>query len=316
MSSFDKNIFSLNATALMKSEEYINTLQGGHLLESLCMRYDLIKNTKINENIINTAFKTCMESKKKFNVPCSVTIVPDNNQNTQHFLWCARLFYNHYKNCNIEKYKDLSREIVNYVCDNHVYLDTKILINWINCEKWNSKANRVSIKSLTCAEMLIIFDKEDYLNATLEFIKNEIYNPDTHLFYSYYDFEIKKGLNKLETFLHENLEIAEGLFNCYEITKNEELFNFTKNIVEASCQEIKINKNVNNLSRLQCYYWAKKYNIDIDLTFIKLEVDKIIEIYEKSGIISPYTNYKKKNNVFGHIYLQRIYNEFPEDFQK
>lgn len=55
----------------------------------------------------------------------------------------------------------------------------------------------------------------------------------------------------------------------------------------------------------------EKYNITENIDSVNSEVRKIINIYNKNKYISPYST-EKKNNIFGHIYLQRIYNEFKE----
>lgn len=285
-------------------------------IEAYSMFYKCINDNKKKCEIIQNMSKLSDQTVKKFNIPCPYILIIDNttvdimnNRNTQHFLWCVKAFYQHYKLTNDIKYYNKAEQIINYVCDNHCYNDSKIFINWFNC----NKDNRVSIKSLTCADMLLVFGKEEYLTANINFYKENMFNNETNLFYSYYNLNNKNYVNETATYLHENLELAEGLFNCYELNKNNDFYNLAVNIVK-SCSNL-INNNVNNLARLQCYYWMKKYNITENINLVKSEVQKIINIYKNDDYISPYSNKKKKkyNNIFGHIYLQRIYNEFENN---
>ena len=298
----------INEHFIYKENRYNKTVS-----EAYAMLYDvLIDNTK-KQNIITNLFKLCIDSKKLYNYPCPYIIKIlnklthiENCRNTQHFLWCAKAFYQHFKFTDDNKYYNKAKEIIDYVCKNNCYKNTKIFLNWFETDK----DNNVSIKALTCADMLIIFDKEDYLNANINFYKEKMFNKKTNLFCSCYDLDNKKCFTQEITYLHENLELVEGLFNCYELTKNKEFYNIAENIVK-NCSKL-VSSNVNNLSRLQCYYWMKKYNISENIHFVKSEVLKITEIYKKKNYISPYSN-KKLDNIFGHIYLQRIQNEYGND---
>ena len=278
--------------------------------EAYAMLYEVLNEKECKTHIINMLLDLCNKSSLLFNCPCAydISILNDNikvhnNRNTQHFLWCVKAFYNHYKLTNDSKYNYIAKQIIDYVCNNNCYKDTKIFINWFNC----NNDNKVSIKALTCADMLLVFGKEEYLTANINFYKENMFNNETDLFYSYYNLNNKNYVNEIATYLHENLELAEGLFNCYEINKNNDFYNIAINIVK-SCSKF-VNNNVNNLARLQCYYWMKKYNITENIDIIKLEVGKIINNYDIQNFISPYSD-QKLNNIFGHIYLQRIYNDF------
>lgn len=280
--------------------------------EAYAMLYE-VSSKEQKFKIIKILYNLCNKSLSLFNCPCYYLIDNNNNnnikvidnRNTQHFLWCVKAFYQHFKLTNDIKYYNKAENIINYICDKHCYKDKKIFINWFNV----NNDNKVSIKSLTCADMLIIFKKEDYLEANINFYKEKMVNKKNNLFFSYYDLNNKTSINKKMTYLHENLELAEGLFNCYEINQNKELYNIAVNIVK-SCSKL-IKNNVNNLSRLQCYYWMRKYNITENINSVESDVRRIIKIYNKNKYISPYSN-NKQNNIFGHIYLQRIYNEFKE----
>ena len=295
------NEFYINGNILQNINSKITCI------EAYAMYYDSVNNYIKKNTIIQKCLILCEQSMKKYNIPCPYTIKVNNditdifnNRNTQHFLWCVKTFYNHFKLTNDKKYYNKAEQIINYVCDNHCYNGSKIFINWFNCDI----DNRVSIKALTCADMLLVFGKEEYLIANINFYKEKMFNNETDLFYSYYNFNNKNYVNETDTYLHENLELAEGLFNCYELNKNKEFYNIAVNIVK-SCSKL-VSSNVNNLARLQCYYWMKKYNITENLDLVKSEVQKIINIYKNDDYISPYSN-KKFNNIFGHIYLQRIY---------
>lgn len=298
------NIFYKNGHILQNIDSDLTCI------EAYAMFYYSINDNNKKYEIIQRMSELCQQSIKEYNLVCPYYITIKNfivsitnNRNTQHFLWCAKAFYKHYQMTNDKKYYKKAEEIINYVCKNHCYKDSKIFINWFNCDG----DNRVSIKALTCADMLIIFGKEEYLNANISFYKEKMFNNETNLFYSYYDLENHIFVNENNTYLHENLEFAEGLFNCYEVNKNNDFYNIAINIVK-SCSKF-VNNNVNNLARLQCYYWMKKYNITENIDLVKSEVEKIINIYKNDDYISPYSN-KKFNNIFGHIYLQRIYNDF------
>lgn len=275
--------------------------------EAYAMLYEVLNEKEHKTHIIDMLDNLSTKSLSLYNIPCPYEIKKNgdsidiyNNRNTQHYLWCVKAFYNHFKLTNDKKYYNKAEQIINYVCDNHCYNGSKIFINWFNCDI----DNRVSIKALTCADMLLVFGKQDYLNANINFYKENMFNNETDLFYSYYNLNNKNYVNETATYLHENLELAEGLFNCYELNKNKEFYNIAVNIVK-SCSKL-VSSNVNNLARLQCYYWMKKYNITENLDLVKSEVQKIINIYKNDDYISPYSN-KKFNNIFGHIYLQRIY---------
>ena len=276
-------------------------------IEAYCMFYNSINDNKKKNKIIQQIIKLCCQSVVKYNLPCPYIIkisqqssIVNNNRNTQHFLWCAKTFYEHFKLTNNIKHNNKAKEIIDYICENNCYKNTKIFINWFN----TNNDNKVSIKALTCADMLIIFGKEDYLNANINFYKEKMFNKETSLFSSYYDLDNEKCVKTENTYLHENLELAEGFFNCYELSENKEFYNIAENIVK-NCSKL-ISSNINNLARLQCYYWMKKYNISENIDLVKSEVLKITETYKKENYISPYSN-KKIDNIFGHIYLQRIY---------
>ena len=68
-----------------------------------------------------------------------------------------------------------------------------------------------------------------------------------------------------------------------------------------------LGKEVNRInSDKEFSYWMKKYNISENIDLVKSEVLKINETYKKENYIRAYSN-KKLDNIFGHIYLQRIY---------
>jgi len=275
--------------------------------EAYAMLYDVLTENNKKQHIINSLFKLCIHSNKLYNCPCPYIIKMVNKnihtidcRNTQHFLWCVKAFYQHFKFTNDIKYYNIAKTIIDYVCENHCYKNTKVFINWFK----TNNDNKVSIKALTCADMLIIFGKKQYLNANINFYKEKMFNKETSLFSSYYDLDNEKCVKTENTYLHENLELAEGFFNCYELSENKEFYNLAENIVK-NCSKL-ISSNINNLARLQCYYWMKKYNISENIDLVKSEVLKITETYKKENYISPYSN-NKLDNIFGHIYLQRIY---------
>ena len=58
---------------------------------------------------------------------------------------------------------------------------------------------------------------------------------------------------------HENMELAEGLFNLASVSNNDEYYHKAIAIVIRSAKYTMNSEN--NLAKLQCYYFIKKYNI-------------------------------------------------------
>lgn len=304
------------------------------IIELDAMVYDVIDNTKFKDKLIVDTINISEQYKKKFNMPCPYkydiieirSSLEDyinlstpkkiinyyNERNTQHFVWCAKMLYQHYKLTNNKKYNNLSKEIIDFVCKNHCFKETKILMNWFGNRKTNGL---VSLKSLTCSEMFILYDKLDYFENTFNYLCKYAYNNNTKLFASYVFISNNNSLKHEQSYLHENLELAEGLFNVYELDKNKykQYYNYACNIVKETFKLIP--NNVNNLAPLQCYYWGLKYKLldNTELKILKLHIEKyIISKYEKYNSIGAYNN-KNGNNIFPYIYLQRIYNLLSND---
>ena len=182
-------------------------------------------------------------------------------------------------------------------------------INWFGegCD-----LNKVSPKSLTCAEILLIFNKQTYLDSTIEFMHKNLFNTETKLFDSTFDIKTKERKKEIVSYLHENLEFIEGLFNCWEYNKEKKYKMLAENLLKQVAPLI--SNNPNNLAILQYYYWSSKYlsqdflncNVkNIYSSHIKKRVESIKENVEQKNFISPYT-YSNHNSVFGHIYLKRL----------
>lgn len=285
-------------------------------IEAYAMFYDVIKDIKQKNIIIKRTLELCEQAFKKYKYPCPYVInIYENrfyiyeNKNTQHFLWCAKMFYEHYQLTNEQLYYKKAEEIVNYVCVNMYDKKHSTLINWFGVDSSN---NKVCVKSLTCAEMLLIFNKKYILDSTLDFMKKKLFNDETGLFDSTFDINTKKIVREQRTYLHENLELIEGLFYSWKYSKEEKYKDLANSLIIKVIPLI--SSNVNNLAPLQCLYWIEKFEFEwkrpkhlSSYNKIKERVNKIKINFEKNNYISPYED-KKMDNIFGHIYLQRIYN--------
>ena len=284
--------------------------------EAYAMFYNCINDCKQKNIIIKSSLKLCDQAFKKYDYPCPYIIrINENdlhiceNKNTQHFLWSAKMFYEHYQLTNDQLYYKKAEEIVNYVCINMYDKKHSTLINWFGDDCIH---NKVSVKSLTCADMLLIFNKKYILDSTLDFMKKNLFNDVTGLFDSTFDINTKKIVREERTYLHENLELIEGLFYSWKYSQEEKYRDLAKSLIIKVIPLV--SSNVNNLAPLQCLYWIEKFEFEWKMNKhlssynkIKERVNKIKMNLEENKYISPYED-RKINNVFGHIYLQRIYN--------
>lgn len=302
------------------------------------MIYDVVNNHEYKNRLIEDTIYISKLYLKKFNIPCPyiytvdqyklglseylkskdkpVVKVYNNQRNTQHFVWYAKMLNKHYEITKNKSYYNLSKEIMDFVCENHCFEKSKILTNWFEVN--DNLCNLVSLKSLTCSEMFLIHNKLSYFEHTFNYLCKYAYKSDTKLFDSYVNIVNNISVKKESSYLHENLELAEGLFNVYEFDKDKYkiYFNYASDIVKETFKFIP--NNVNNLAPLQCYYWGLKYNLlnNEELKILVLHINEfIIEEYEKHGRISAYKN-KTQNNIFPYIYLQRIYNLVSNDKPK
>ena len=188
-------IYSMNQLNIFLTEnsDVLTTINENlRIIESYAMFYTTTDNVKIKNQIIKRSIELCEMSKKVYNYPCPYKMLNNiiyDSRNTQHFLWCAKMFYEHYLLTNNMIYYKKSEEIVNYVCDIMYDTENSTLINWFG---YKCNHNKVSIKSLTCADMLLIFNKKNILDSTLEFMTKNLFNYNTKLFDSTFDIKSKK----------------------------------------------------------------------------------------------------------------------------
>lgn len=285
-----------------------NINQNLSIIESVSMLYDIVADTELKQKLIDASIKLLNISNNKYitQYPYKFNVVNNkvlNERNTQHYLWYSKMLYNHYLLTNDSKYYELCNNIISFTCKKNCYNNTNILINWYG----NNKTNLVSLKSLTCCDMLILFNKNYYFEKTFDYLYKYAFNKNTNLFNSVVDVTTNKSQIHKKNYLHENLELAEGLFNCYEIDNNKykKYYIIACNIVKECVKHIP--NNVNNLAPLQCYYWGIKYNLLNNNTIKTLEkrINIIINNYKQNNYMSHYTD-AKNDNIFPYIYLQRI----------
>ena len=291
---------------------FVDENNNATIIESYAMFYCSIDDITVKNLIIKRTLQLCKLSKKIHDYPCPYKLYRDKiykRRNTQHFLWCAKMFHKHFLLTNNEIYYKKAQEIVDYVCNNMYNTQNQTFINWFGegCD-----LNKVSPKSLTCAEILLIFNKQTYLDSTIEFMYKNLFNTETKLFDSTFDIKTKERKKEIVSYLHENLEFIEGLFNCWEYNKEKKYKMLAENLLKQVAPLI--SNNPNNLAILQYYYWSSKYlshdflncNVkNIYSSHIKKRVESIKENVEQKNFISPYT-YSNHNSVFGHIYLKRL----------
>ena len=282
----------------VKSSEKNNST----IIEAYAMLYFLLskKNkTKLINRMLYWYEKNNQNTPYTFNIEKGTI---DDTRNSQHFLWTAKAFYHHYLLTKEKKYKKISQKIVNEVTEKNT--KNNIIFNWYNC----SNHECVSPKSLTCAEMLYIFDKKNYLKNTLDFYFNEM-KFKKNMTCSMNDY--KENSTRVLSVDHENMELAEGLFNLAEVSNNNEYYKKAIAIVIRSAKYTIDSEN--NLAKLQCFYFIKKYNINFeDIDILEKKVKKIYKQINKNKIpIQAYANAKNKSsaNIFPYIYLCRILNE-------
>ena len=293
------------------------------IIEAFAMLYESSTSIEIKKLIIKRSLELCEKSKQLYNYPCPYKIISkninknivddflvDESRNTQHFLWCAKMFYKHFEKTKSKQYYNKSEEIVNYVCEKMYDRNHLTLINWFgdSCVK-----NKVSVKSLTCLEMLLIFKKNKVLESTINFMKENLFNKETGLFDSTFDIKYKKRENNKSCYLHENLEFIEGLYNGWKYTGDDGFKCMAINLIEKVIPLI--SSNINNLAPLQCLYWMELFELEWgmknDLAIynqIKERINKILLTQQNTGMISPYEKGPSSNinNIFGHIYLSRL----------
>ena len=319
-------------------ESYKGSFSSKKIIEMDAMIYDVVNNHEYKNRLIEDTIYISKQYLKKFNIPCPYIYTVDqykldlseylkskdkpvvkeynNQRNTQHFVWYAKMLNKHYEITKNKSYYNLSKEIMDFVCENHCFEKSKILTNWFEVN--DNLCNLVSLKSLTCSEMFLIHNKLSYFEHTFNYLCKYAYKSDTKLFDSYVNIINNTSVKKESSYLHENLELAEGLFNVYELDKDKYkiYYNYASDIVKETFKFIP--NNVNNLAPLQCYYWGLKYNLlnNEELKILVLHINEfIIEKYEEHGRISAYKN-KTQNNIFPYIYLQRIYNLYNNQKKK
>ena len=278
--------------------------------ENFAMLYDLLykqntnKSKALMNNIINRLLFYC-EISKNVNLPCPYLIINekiDFQCCSQHFLWCSNMFYQHYTITNDLLYYNKSKEIFDYVLNNNVFTNTNLIINWINDKEYPLKNNNnlFSIKCFTKAGLFAIFDKVDILDEQLDFIEKNMYLEHDEIYASHYNIETNTCI-KDESVLGNNLELAEGLFDIYNITKNIRYKNLALKIITFCSKNC---KNSNYIPGILQLYNIKRINgLSID-NEIQNKFNEIHEQYIENKGLPPYFN-ENVCNVFCSIYIER-----------
>lgn len=285
--------------------------------ESFAMLYDLLYNENIyldtkerNKNIflmnkiIDRILYYCNKCK---NFPCPYIIVNENVENkinSQHFLWCSNMFYQHYLITKDIIYYTKSKEIFEYVINNNIYKKSDLIINWINTKDYpfsdKPNTNIFSIKSLTTCGLFAIYDKLELLDKQLDFIQERMFSEKKQIFYSYNQLETDTNILG-ESYLGNNLELAEGLYETYKITKINKYKELADKIVNGCLKNF--NKSDYILGLLQLYNILRVNKFPIDNN-IKNEFDNLtIKIETEKGL--PSFKLKKNKNIFSEIYYYR-----------
>jgi hypothetical protein len=277
--------------------------------ESYAMLYFELSNDTIKQKIIDRCYFLCMYNKNKYNIPCFYTLYFNDIQkqisvtNTQHFIWIAKMFNEHYKKTNVSKYLVLAKDIIDYLKNNNFI--NNYLINWVYLNNKNKNKNNLSsIKYYAAIDVIYELDN-DFFNIifnTLTFHKKN------NIIYHIYDIKSKEKYNT-DTNMdsHQCMELVEGLINIYEINKESKFLDLSIKIINDIINNLLTDKSV--FSKLQVFYYIKKYNILINNDIIlKLTsfIQNIINVYKKNNNIYVYTNNLVQDNIFGYIYLHRL----------
>ena len=277
------------------------------LSEAYAMLYFEIDNDTIKQNIIEQCFFICMENLKKYKIPCFYLInlkdinEPINKTNSQHFIWVAKMFYDYYKINKNDKYLIISKNIIDYLKNNHIINNN--FINWIDL---NNKDTNVLSSIKYYAAIDIIYELDIcFFNNILKTLDNHINN---NIIYHIYNINTNEKYN-IDTPMdsHQCMELIEGLMNIYEISNDISFYNksikIINDIIDSLVDDISV------FSKLQVFYFIKKYNINIiKNNYLKLEnfIKNIINNYKTNNNIYVYTNNKDVDNIFGYIYLNRL----------
>lgn len=291
--------------------------------ESFAMLYDLLYNENasldanfsLNKNrkdrnsilmnkIINKMLYYC---NKCNNFPCPYIIINgnvENKINSQHFLWCSNMFYQHYLITKDKLYYTKSKEIFEYVINNNIYKKSNLIINWINTKNYpftdKSNTNIFSIKSFTKCGLFAIFDKLELLDKQLDFIQEKMYSEKKKIFYSYNQLETNTNIIG-DSYLGNNLELAEGLYDTYKITKINKYKELADKIVNGCLKNFNKSDYILGLLQLYNILRVNKFPINNNL---KNEFDKLtIKIKNEESLPSFKNNLDK--NIFSEIYYYR-----------
>ena len=262
------------------------------------------KNRLLMDSIINRILYYCNNCE---NFPCPYIIINEtvkNQGNSQHFLWCSNMFYQHYLLTNDKLYYNKSKEIFEFVINNNSYKETNLIVNWINTKNYpfvyESNSNIFSIKSLTKCGLFAIFDKLDILDKQLDLIEEKMYSAEKQIYYSYYKLETntpKPG----NSCLGNNLELAEGLYDVYKITENIKYKEFAEKIIKGCLKNYKNSNYILGLLQLYNILRINKSPIDNDLQNI---FDILATHYKSRGALPSFKN-TKNINIFSEIYFCR-----------
>ena len=260
------------------------------LLEKIIRRFEEIRQVSLRNNIV-CPYHIDLSGKD---------IVISNMGNSQHSLWCSSMYLKYYTLTFNEKYKKIAEDIFESVLSSK-YGKTAYIINWINSPNYpvKNKNNIFSIKMLTNAELFIIFGKEDLLKKQLELVR-KMYNLKRGIYFSYYDLEKNIGFSNKSDIV-DNFELAEGLLNCYWITKDNFYLDMVKKIVE-NCGRIVLRDNY-ILGFLQYYRFLQIFDRKIP-KLIRIRYNNIGHKLKKEGVIESFEGFGD-NNIFSHIYYLR-----------
>lgn len=276
--------------------------------ENFAMLYDLLykqnKNKTLMNNIIDRFLFYCKIS-QNVKLPCPYLITNEKiyfQSCSQHFLWCSNMFYQHYTITNELCYYNKSKEIFDYVLNNNIFINTNLIINWINDKEYPIKNNNnlFSIKCFTKAGLFAIFDKVDIFDQQLEFIEKNMYLKDDEIYASHYNIETKTCI-KDKSVLGNNLELAEGLIDIYNITKNIRYKKIALKIITFCSKKY---KNSNYILGILQLYNIKRIN---DLTIdneLQIKFNEIHKQYIDNKSLPSYSN-ENNFNVFSSIYIER-----------